>query len=230
MRILGFEKLSLVDFNDKIGCTIFVHGCNFRCPFCHNYDLVCSNPLDFEEISFTSILEYLRFRKGKIEAVCVTGGEPTLNYDLKEKLAEIKKIGYYIKLDTNGSNYLLVRELLEKGLVDYVAMDVKNSLQMYKETIGKDINVSECKKTIDFLINSSYDYEFRTTLVDEFHSYESKREKGELIKGAKRLYLQKFVQSENCLQSNLSEVSHDKANEYKKILSEYVKDVYLRGY
>ncbi|OLA08855.1 MAG: anaerobic ribonucleoside-triphosphate reductase activating protein [Coprobacillus sp. 28_7] len=217
MRILGFEKLSLVDFNDKIGCT-------------HNYDLVCSNPLDFEEISFTSILEYLRFRKGKIEAVCVTGGEPTLNYDLKEKLAEIKKIGYYIKLDTNGSNYFLVRELLEEGLVDYVAMDVKNSLQMYKETIGKDINVSECKKTIDFLINSSYDYEFRTTLVDEFHSYESIREMGELIKGAKRLYLQKFIQSENCLQPNLSEVSLDKANEYKKILSEYVKDVYLRGY
>ena len=192
--------------------------------------MVCSNPLDFEEISFTSILEYLRFRKGKIEAVCVTGGEPTLNYDLKEKLAEIKKIGYYIKLDTNGSNYFLVRELLEEGLVDYVAMDVKNSLQMYKETIGKDINVSECKKTIDFLINSSYDYEFRTTLVDEFHSYESIREMGELIKGAKRLYLQKFVQSENCLQPNLSEVSLDKANEYKKILSEYVKDVYLRGY
>ena len=149
---------------------------------------------------------------------------------MKEKLAEIKKIGYYIKLDTNGSNYLLVRELLEEGLVDYVAMDVKNSWEMYKETIGKDIDVSECKKTIDFLINSSYDYEFRTTLVDEFHSYESIKEMGKLIKGAKRLYLQKFVQSENCLQTNLSEVSLDKADEYKRILSEYVKDVYLRGY
>lgn len=230
MRILGFEKLSLVDFNDKIGCTIFVHGCNFRCPFCHNYDLVCGNPDDFEEVSFDSILDYLKLRKGKIEAVCVTGGEPTLNYDLEEKLSEIKKIGYYVKLDTNGSNYSLVRKLLEKGLVDYVAMDVKNSLKAYNETIGKNIDLSECLKTIAFLINSSYDYEFRTTLVNEFHSSESIKEMGELIKGAKRVFLQKFVNNEHCLRPNLIEVSFDKANEYKDILKEYVKEVSLRGY
>ncbi len=232
MKIVGFEKLSLVDFNDKIGSTIFLSSCNFRCPFCHNSSLAFDNK-DNKEFSFSEILEYLELRKGKIEAVCVTGGEPTLNSDLETNLLEIKKRGFFIKLDTNGTNYLMVKRLLENNIIDYVAMDIKNSFKDYSKTIGVsfDNNKKEnIEKMISFLINSNYNYEFRTTLVEEFHHEESINDISNLLAGAKTLYLQKFVSSEFCINPNLHEVSEEKALKYKEMLSKKIDNVYLRGY
>lgn len=234
MKILGFEKLSLVDFEDKLGCTIFLGGCNFRCHFCHNKPLV----INFEmanEISFEEILEYLKTRKGKIEAVCITGGEPTLAKDLKEKLLEIKKMGFFVKLDTNGTNFKIVKELLESKIVDYIAMDIKNSPNEYIKTIGiNEFNATnyfeEISKCVNYLINNNYNYEFRTTLVEEFFNEKSINELGMFIKGAKRLYLQKFYDNENCFTNNLHEVSLERAILYKDILKKYVNDVKLRSY
>ena len=154
MNIKGFQKLSLVDYDGYISCTIFLGGCNFRCPFCHNSALVTSldvNKFNNEDISLESILSYLDKRKGIIQAVCVTGGEPTINRDLKEMLLEIKKRGYFIKLDTNGTNLLLLKELLDEKIIDYVAMDVKNSLNKYKLTTNSNIDSNIIKQTIDFL-------------------------------------------------------------------------------
>lgn len=230
MRILGFEKLSLVDFRDKIGCTIFLHGCNFRCVFCHNKELVLGNASDYQEVNFNDILDYLKLRKGKIDAVCITGGEPTINDDLKEKLIEIKKLGYYIKLDTNGTNFNMVKDLLENSIIDYVAMDIKNSYSMYYKTIGKEYDLNDVFKTINYLINNNYDYEFRTTLVSELHNQESILEIKDMLKGAKRLYLQKFITNDNCIDKDLHCVSLEKAKEYKDILEKSIKEVYLRNY
>lgn len=233
MNIKGFQKLSLVDYDGYISCTIFLGGCNFRCPFCHNSALVTSldvNKFNNEDISLESILSYLDKRKGIIQAVCVTGGEPTINHDLKEMLLEIKKRGYFIKLDTNGTNLLLLKELLEEKIIDYVAMDVKNSLNKYKLTTNSNIDSNIIKQTIDFLINSEYEYEFRTTLVEEFHKEEDIQEMASLLKGAKRLFLQKFINSENCIDKSLHEVCFDKATNYKDVLNKTIKNVSLRGY
>ena len=230
MAIKGFQKLSLVDYDGYISCTIFLGGCNLRCPFCHNSSLVVGKLNENEDISFESILKYLDKRKGVIQAVCVTGGEPTVTSNLKEMLLEIKKRGYFIKLDTNGTNYFVLKDLLEQKLVDYVAMDVKNSLTKYNLTTDTNIDANMIKKSIDLLINSNYEYEFRTTLVDEFHKEEDIKEMSELLKGAKKLYLQKFVSNENCINSSLHEVNVDKANQFVLMLNKNIENVYLRGY
>ena len=233
MYIKGFQKLSLVDYDGYISCTIFLGGCNFRCPFCHNSALVTGldeNNSNNEYISLESILSYLDKRKGIIQAVCVTGGEPTINQDLKEMLLEIKKRGYFIKLDTNGTNYMMLKDLLEEKIVDYVAMDVKNSLNKYNLTTNSNIDINIIKQTIDFFINSDYDYEFRTTLVEEFHNEEDIQEMASLLKGAKKIFLQKFINSENCIDKSLHEVCFDKATKYKDILNKTIKNVNLRGY
>jgi len=229
MNIKGFQKLSLVDYDGMIGCTIFLGGCNFRCPFCHNSPLVKENIND-PTIPFEEILKYLEKRKGIIQAVCVTGGEPTITRELKEMLVEIKKRGYFVKLDTNGTNLFVLKDLLESNLVDYVAMDIKNSLNKYNLTTDSKIDVNIIKNTVDYLINSNYNYEFRTTLVYEFHTEEDIVQLGKLIKGAKKLFLQKFVNNDNCINNSLSEVSHEKAILFKNILDSYVDEVYLRGY
>jgi len=230
MDFVGIEKLSLVDYDGKLTCTLFMAGCNFRCPFCHNSDLVLDiyncQPIPFEEI-----MDYLDRNKRKLEAVCITGGEPTLMRDLKDKIIEIKKLGYLVKLDTNGTNLDVVKDLFENKLIDYVAMDIKNSEKAYALTSGVDYQpFSKIKDTINYLMNCGIDYEFRTTLVDNYHTNESIKEMGELINGAKKLFLQKFVDSGRCIKDGLKEVPIEKAQEFKEILKAYVKQVELRGY
>lgn len=224
----GMEKLSVVDFDNKVSCTLFTNGCNFKCPFCHNSSLVLSKvpPLDFNVI-----LDYLKTRKNIIDAVVITGGEPTLLDGLKEKIIEIKKLGFLIKLDTNGTNPACLQELINEKLIDYVAMDIKNGPTNYAKTIGlTSYDLTNIKKSIDILKKGTIDYEFRTTLVKEFHSQSDMKEIRNLILGSKKYYLQQFINRDECICHTLHEVDKKTAEEYRKIIGDAVSYVALRGY
>ena len=228
MDFVGIDKFSLLDFEDKISCVLFCKPCNYRCPFCHNGTTV----LEAETvIPFEDILEYLQSRKGLIDAVVVSGGEPTLMPDLKEKIIKLKELGFLIKLDTNGTNPEVVKDLYENHLIDYVAMDIKNSFVKYAMTVGvKNAFLDKISQTIKFLMTSGIDYEFRTTLIDEFHNEQDMRDIAETIKGAKRLYLQKYVDRESCIAHGFHEVSKEKAERFVDILKGNIEQVALRGY
>lgn len=226
--IAGIEKISLSDYKNKVATVIFTRGCNFRCPFCHNSSLVNN---DASLINEEEIFSYLSKRRGIIDGVVISGGEPTLQKDLIPFVRKIKDMGYEIKLDTNGSNYDVVKELIDLKLIDYVAMDIKNGPSFYHDITGNvNINLDEIKKTINLLIDCGIDYEFRTTLVKEYFSKQSILELGQLIKGSKILYLQKFVASESCINPNLNEVNEKEANEYASLLRQYISNVELRSY
>lgn len=230
MEFAGLQKISLVDYEGKVACTLFTAGCNFRCPFCHNSDLVIYAK-NVNYIPFDEILDYLNKRKGMLDAVVITGGEPTLMPDLKEKLYEIKKLGYKIKLDTNGTNPDIVKELVDLKLIDYVAMDIKNSYEGYSKTIGlESYDSDKILESINYLLSGEVDYEFRTTLVREFHSDEDIKNIAKMIQGAKRYYLQEFKNSGHCIDSSLHEVPFNDAMRFKSILLPYIKEVKLRGY
>ena len=228
MDFVGIDKLSLLDYDEKLSCVLFAKACNFRCPFCHNGLTVLESET---YIPFDQILEFLNSRKGKLDAVVITGGEPTLMDDIVSKITTIKSMGFLIKLDTNGTKPEVIKDLLDRNLIDYIAMDIKNSLNMYPCTVGvKKIDEERIKESIKLIQNSGIDYEFRTTLVSEFHTLESIKEMGELIKGSKKLYLQQFVDREGVIQKGLHPVDEDLANKFKDILSNFVEEVNLRGY
>ena len=224
----GMEKLSVVDFDNKVSCTLFTNGCNFKCPFCHNSSLVLSKVLPLD---FNVILDYLKTRKNIIDAVVITGGEPTLLDGLKEKIIEIKKLGFLIKLDTNGTNPACLQELINEKLIDYVAMDIKNGPTNYAKTIGlTSYDLTNIKKSIDILKKGTIDYEFRTTLVKEFHSQSDMKEIRNLILGSKKYYLQQFINRDECICHTLHEVDKKTAEEYLKIIGDAVSYGALRGY
>ena len=229
MAIVGIDKLSLLDYEDKVSVVLFSHACNFRCPFCHNGDSVLNAQ---SEINFDEILEYLKSRKGLVDAVVFSGGEPTLEPDLEVKIKVVKSLGFLIKLDTNGTNPEIVESLLDQGLVDYVAMDIKNSPSLYAQTSGvKNVNLDAIKKSISIIMKKAPDYEFRTTLVKEFHEHMDYDSFFALIKGAKRLFLQKFVDREGCIIKGLHDVDELEATKLRDyLLSKGLSDVSLRGY
>ena len=224
----GMEKLSVVDFDNKVSCTLFTNGCNFKCPFCHNSSLVLSK---VPSLDFNVILDYLKTRKNIIDAVVITGGEPTLLDGLKEKIIEIKKLGFLIKLDTNGTNPACLQELINEKLIDYVAMDIKNGPTNYAKTIGlTSYDLTNIKKSIEILKKGTIDYEFRTTLVKEFHSQSDMKEIRNLILGSKKYYLQQFINRDECICHTLHEVDKKTAEEYLKIIGDPVSYGALRGY
>ena len=229
-KFVGIEKLSLVDYEGKLACTLFTSGCNFKCVFCHNSSLVMNNN-QIQEIEDEEIFQYLEKRKKQLDAVVITGGEPTLMTTLKEKIIKIKQLGYLIKLDTNGTNPNIIKELYEEKLIDYIAMDVKIGVTKYPLiTDIKNINLDNIKQSINYIINNIENYEFRTTLVNNYHEEEDIIDLGELLKGAKKLYLQVFIDNGNCIKQGLSKVEKSKALVYKDILSEYINQVNLRNY
>ena len=195
MEIHGIQKMTLLDYPEKVACTIFTARCNFRCPFCHNASLVTH--VDREEaISEEEIFSFLRKRQGILDGVCITGGEPLLQPDVEEFIRKVKELGYLVKLDTNGSNVLKLKRLVEEGLVDYVAMDIKNAPNKYGMTIGiEEYDMSNIFQSVDFLMSGEIPYEFRTTVVRQFHKREDFAAIGRWIKGAKKYYLQSFVDS-----------------------------------
>lgn len=228
MEFVGIDKFSLLDYEEKVSIVLFSPACNFRCPFCHNGDSVLNSntPIPFEDI-----LAYLKTRVGLIDAVVFTGGEPTMMPELEERIREVKKLGFLIKLDTNGTHPTVLQHLLDEGLLDYVAMDIKNSEKEYARTTGcKVLNLENVRKSIEILVNSPVSSEFRTTLVKEFHTKESIQEMCKLVKGAKKLYLQKFVDRDGVIQKGLHDISIEEANSFKDTLSSVVANVELRGY
>ena len=229
MAIVGIDKLSLLDYEDKVSVVLFSRACNFRCPFCHNGDSVLNAQ---EEIKFDEILAFLKTRVGLVDAVVFSGGEPTLEPDLEVKIKAVKSLGFLIKLDTNGTNPELLEKLLDDKVVDYVAMDIKNCPSLYAETCGINfINIEKIKKSISIIMNKAPDYEFRTTLVKEFHERMNYDAFYELIKGAKKLFLQKFVDREGCIKKGLHDVDELEATKLRDyLLSKGLEFVTLRGY
>jgi pyruvate formate lyase activating enzyme len=229
MAIVGIDKLSLLDYEDKVSIVLFSQACNFRCPFCHNGESVLNAQ---SELDFDEILAYLKTRTGLVDAVVFSGGEPTLEPDLEVKIKAVKSLGFLIKLDTNGTNPVLLEKLIDEGLIDYVAMDIKNSPSLYAKTSGvTNINLDNIRKSISIIMKKAPDYEFRTTLVKEFHEHMDYDAFFELIKGAKRLYLQKFVDREGCIKKGLHDVDEMEATKLRDyLLSKGLDFVTLRGY
>lgn len=199
MQIYGFNKTTLLDYPEHIAATVFTGGCNFRCPFCHNSGLVL-NPAEQNEISEKAVLEHLERRKGILEGVCITGGEPTLQPDLLGFIRKIKELGYLVKLDTNGYRPDVVGQLLRLGLLDYVAMDIKASKEKYACAAGvQELELTRIEQSVDLLKNSGIPYEFRTTVVKGIHEIKEFEEIGRWLSGCRAYYLQAFRESENVL-------------------------------
>lgn len=229
MNIQGFQKLTLLDFPGKMACTIFTAGCNLRCPFCHNSRLVI-DPEKTSEYSVDEILAYLKKRQGILDGVAITGGEPLLQPDIDEFIKKVRELGFAVKLDTNGTFPDRLKALVEQGLLDYVAMDVKNSPSGYSETVGiGGYDISKIQESIGFLLENKVDYEFRTTVVREFHSVFEIDGIGKMIKGAKRHYLQAFVDSGELIGFDLSAVPKEEMLEMQKIMLKYVDFCEIRG-
>ncbi len=229
MKISGFQKMTLLDFPGRVACTVFTAGCNLRCPFCHNAALVTH--ID-ESASFSEeeILDYLKKRKGLLDGVCITGGEPLLQAGIEDFIAKIKAIGYAVKLDTNGFYPEKLISLVKGGLVDYVAMDIKNSKEKYAQTTGvEDIDINAVEKSVDFLLQGNIDFEFRTTIVNELHTVEDIALIGEWIKGAPKYFLQNFVDSGDLICENMSAVSRDELYKMQQKAQEFVVNTEIRG-
>ncbi len=200
MMIGGLQKLTLIDYPGKIACTVFTVGCNFRCHFCHNPELI--NPAKFklsEIIEEKVFFDFLNSRHGLLDGVCITGGEPTLYPDLPEFIKKIKELGFLVKLDTNGTNPEMIGVLVAEKLIDYVAMDIKTKLKTqnskfktYDEVVGVKVDLSNIEKSIKIIMQSGIDYEFRTTMVPKLHTEEDIMQIAEELRGAKKYYLQQF--------------------------------------
>lgn len=224
----GIQKLTLLDYPGKVACTVFTDGCNFRCPFCHNSDLVLSG--GGQKISEEEILSFLKKRQGILDGVCVTGGEPLLHPDLKNFLVKVKNLGFSIKIDTNGSFPDRLRQLVDENLVDYVAMDIKNSLPKYGETVGvTGFDTTPIEETAAFLMSGKIPFEFRTTVVKEFHTAEDFISISEWLKGSESYFLQCFEDSERVLKAGLHSCSVDELNLFKDILKRNIPAAELRG-
>lgn len=227
MRISGLQKLTLLDYPEKVACTVFTFGCNFRCPFCHNALLVEGTAPD--AISEEDFFSYLSKRKGVLDGVAITGGEPTLQPDLKAFIKRIKDTGLAVKLDTNGTRPEVVRDLIESDLVDYFAMDIKNSPEKYALTAGADVDPTKIKETVELLITKAKDYEFRTTVVKGFHEEKDFDEIGKFIQGAEKYFLQKFTDSGALIGTVEGACDDEEMKRFLSVAQKYVPSAAIRG-
>ncbi len=229
MLIKGLQKLTLLDYPDRLACTVFVGGCNFRCPFCHNASLVLPEKFG-ETISTEEFFAFLDSRVGRLDGVCVSGGEPTLMPDLSDFIREIKKRGFLVKLDTNGSRPDVLRSLIDAGLLDYVAMDIKNSMGKYAETAGLNSElINEVKESAALLMEGRVDYEFRTTLVRELHSAHDMKDIGEWLMGESKYYLQSYRDEGDILVGGFSAFSKEETEKILEIVKNYLPNARIRG-
>lgn len=229
LPIFGIQKLTLLDYPSKMASTLFCGGCNMRCPFCHNASLVFLDET-MQKLDNNDILSFLKKRKNILEGICISGGEPLLHDTLEPFLRILRVFGYSIKLDTNGSFPKRLKNLVEKGLVDYVAMDIKNCLSRYEETCGiSNFDTTSIEESVSYLMEQHVPYEFRTTLVKEFHDEKTIQEIGKWLKGADHYYLQNFKNSSDVIQSGLHGFDIDEIYAFKKILEETIQHVEIRG-
>ena len=227
MKIWGLQKFSLIDYPGKIAWSIFLSGCDFRCRFCHNPELVFNEESNFSE---KEVLDFLEKRKGKLEGVCITGGEPLINNDLIEFLKKIKNLGYEIKIDTNGSNSELLKKIIEDKLVDYIALDIKADKDNYNKISGVNIDITKIEKSLNLIINSGIDYEVRTTAVRNYNNLEKIGEWLNNFK-IKKYVIQNFVIRDKLIDNNFKEIkqySEEELNEIKDSIKKYYEKVEIR--
>lgn len=229
MVIHGFQKMTMLDFPGRVACTVFTAGCNLRCPFCHNARLVTHLEQE-DRITEGEIFAYLEKRKRLLDGVCVTGGEPLLQPDLADFLRKVKSLGLLVKLDTNGCFPQKLRALVDEGLVDFVAMDIKNSPARYAQTVGiKDFDITPVMQSVEYLKSGAVPYEFRTTLVRELHGKDDMRAIGEWIAGTGNYYLQSFVDSGDLIGCGFSAHEREFIDKLQEVVSPFVGNVELRG-
>lgn len=226
MKINGLLKLTLLDFPGHTACTVFFGGCNFRCPFCHNATLVRG---EGENITEEEFFKFLSKRQGLLDGVCITGGEPLLQRDIADFMRKIKEMGFEVKLDTNGSFPEKLKELCSAGLVDYVAMDIKSSLEGYSRAAGLSVNTEKIRESVDFLVGGTVDYEFRTTVAKGAVLPSDMEGIGELISGAKRYFLQGFVDSGDILGEGCGAYTQEEMSDMLATVKKYVPVAELRG-
>lgn len=225
MQIGGLQKLTLLDFPGQVACTVFLQGCNFRCPFCHNSALV----LGTEVITRESVLAFLKQRQGLLDGVAITGGEPLLSAGLEDFLREIRSLGYKIKLDTNGCFPERLEQIISAGLADYVAMDIKNTPEKYDLTAGAVGFLPAVRESASLLLDGKIPYEFRTTVVDELHEPEDFHAIGQWLSGAQQYFLQCFTDSGEILQPGLHAPSKEKLEKCLAIAGQYIPNTHIRG-
>lgn len=225
VKISGFNKLTLLDYPGLTACIIFTQGCNYKCPFCHNASLLDNKDGTYDE---EEILKFLEKRKKVLEGICISGGEPLMQKEIVEFIKKIKDIGYKIKIDTNGSYPEILKYLIDNKLIDYVAMDIKNDIDNYKKTTGVT-NTNIVMKSIDILLKSDIEYEFRTTIVKELHNEENIINIAKMIKDAKKYYLQKFIDSGDIVSNNLHPFSDEEMLVIKTKVEKYIPNVEVRG-
>ncbi len=228
MKIHGLQKMTLLDFPGRIACTVFLGGCDFRCPYCHNFELADGTAKPVMDDS--ELLAFLKKRQGLLDGAAITGGEPCLHKELPELMRKIRELGFAVKLDTNGYHPAMLKYILDEGLADYVAMDIKNSPEKYAVTCGvTSIRFDVIKESIDILLNSGREFEFRTTVVKEFHEAADFHAMGNLIKGAEHYYLQSFTDRDTVPFGNLHTPAKEELQSFLAIAREYVPGAQLRG-
>ena len=219
----GFDKLTLLNYPDKVACTIFTKGCNFKCPYCHDSSLIS---LDKVNDKYEEVISYLNKRKGILDGVCITGGEPLIHKSTKDLIIEIKNMGFLVKLDTNGSNPTMLKELIDEKLIDYVAMDIKNTFDKYEMTICCKTNIDNIKRSIEIIENSNIDYEFRTTIVKELHTIDDIKGIVSMLNKKSKYYIQNFRNSDGVLNKNLNGFTKEELENLQKEIKN--KNVYFR--
>ncbi len=225
----GFQKMTMLDFPGYVACTVFTSGCNFRCPFCHN-SLLVTKPDNSEIYTQEDVLSYLEKRKGVIDGICISGGEPLMHDGIFDFVAKVKKLGLLVKVDTNGSFPDKLQKLIDSGAVDYVAMDIKNSPEKYALTTDvKNLDFEAVERSVNILLEGKIGYEFRTTVVKEFHTTQDMESIGKLIKNADRYFIQHFIESEGNIQQGLTPLSKEEMEQLRLSIVKYVKNAELRG-
>lgn len=229
MLFSGFQKLTLLDYPGKVACTVFTGGCNFRCPYCHNSDIVL-NYAEGDSFTTEEILDYLKKRKGVFDGICVSGGEPLMHTELADFLKKVKELDFLVKIDTNGSYPDSLSQLIDAKLVDYIAMDIKNSLEKYASTIGlKHFDTKSIEKSVNILMTSNCDYEFRTTVCKEFHTMEDFESIGKWIAHSKAYFLQNYKDSGSVMCEGLHSLSKNELIDAKNVLKQYIANTFIRG-
>lgn len=229
MHFSGFQKLTLLDYPEKTACTLFTAGCNFRCPFCHNAALVThiDNSNFFTE---EYVLDYLKKRTGVLDGVCITGGEPLMHSELPEFIKKVKELGFLVKIDTNGSYPERLAKLIDSGLIDYVAMDIKNAKEKYIGTADCSVeNLQKVEQSVELLKQKKIDFEFRTTVVKEYHTVDDIKKIVEWINGADKYFLQNFIDSGDLIKNNLLPVNRETLDLMRCQAQDMIPKVEIRG-
>ncbi len=229
MLLKGLQKLTLLDYPGRMACTVFTGGCNFRCPFCHNASLVVPTRQDDYEISEDDFFAFLESRKNKLSGVCITGGEPTLMPDIARFIGRIKEMGFSVKLDTNGYRPEVLESLVESGLIDYVAMDIKTCAERYPTVAGVDIDIDKIKRSAAFLMKGKIPFEFRTTIVKELHGKDDMKKIGEWLAGDESFFLQGFIDSGDVICDGLNGYDKKDLTDLLNVLKRYIPNAQIRG-